>query len=176
MARDYIEIGSTPAGEDCAQVGSEGYERRARAECLRFIELIRKKLGPQPEGARLSVKSNPHDFGSYLSVVCFYDDTKEQAVEYAFRCEREAPTRWEAPATPALADRPAQPRLCDSCRSAAAEEVGADGEDAETAELLMSELGSDVADHCCDEVEAPGVTPPCTCACGVQHGRRTRAA
>ncbi len=62
--RDYIDLGSSPANEDCAQVGSENYSQKAREECVRFIELIRKVVGEEPEGAYLAVKSNPHDFGA----------------------------------------------------------------------------------------------------------------
>ncbi len=95
MPRDYMELGPAPCEEDCVQVTRKGgYLLKMREECLRFIELIRKKLGPEPEGARLSVKSNPHDFGTYLDVVCYYDDEDDEARRYAYRCEREAPRTW----------------------------------------------------------------------------------
>lgn len=93
--KDTIEIGSSPCDEDCVQVGADSYELLAREECNRFIELIRKKLGPEPEGARLFVKSNPHDFGTYLEVACRFDDENEAATRYAYRCEAEAPATWE---------------------------------------------------------------------------------
>lgn len=92
--REYLEIGSAPADEPCAQVGDPDYGIKATDECRRFIELIRATLGPEPHGARLTIKSFPHDFGSYLEVVCKFDPTIESAVAYAFRCEAEAPTRW----------------------------------------------------------------------------------
>lgn len=95
MARDYIDIGSTPTEEDCAQVGQPDYEKKARAECARFIQLIRQTLGEEPEGARLAVKSNPHDFGTYYEVVCYFEDSNEEATSYAYRCEAETPTKWD---------------------------------------------------------------------------------
>lgn len=95
--RDYIEIGPTPADEPCAQVGETDYEERAAGECKRFIALIRKTLGPEPEGARLVVRANNHDFGVYYNVVCRYDDSFPDAVSYAFRAESEAPARWSNP-------------------------------------------------------------------------------
>jgi hypothetical protein len=52
----------------------EDYMPRARAECQRFIALLRRKCGPEPEGARLAVKSFLHDFGDYLEVVCYFDE------------------------------------------------------------------------------------------------------
>ena len=96
MPRDYMDIGSAPADEPTAQVGSPNYAEEGRAECTRFLNLIRKTLGDEPPGARLAVKANPHDFGTYYSVVCHYDDEDEAAASYALRCESEAPKEWGA--------------------------------------------------------------------------------
>jgi hypothetical protein len=96
--RQTIEIGATPCEEDCVQFGSEGYEGAARAECRRFIDLIRACCGPEPEGARLFVKANRHDFGSYLEVACQFDDSLPEAVEYAFWVENgNGPRVWGEP-------------------------------------------------------------------------------
>ena len=93
--RDYISIGSAPCNEDCVQVNPEGdYHQDMRAECLRFLELVSKKLGPEPQGASLAIKGNPHDFGTYYDVVCYFDDGNEEAREYALLCEAEAPATW----------------------------------------------------------------------------------
>jgi hypothetical protein len=93
--RDYIDIGPSPADEPCAQLGSEGYEEKAHAECKRFIALIRKKFGPAPPGASLKIKSNAHDFGIYYEVVCYYDTEDKEAIDYAFKCESDTPLNWE---------------------------------------------------------------------------------
>lgn len=93
--RDYINIGATPADEPCAQVGEPNYQERAREECKRFIALLRKRFGNEPSGAQLKIKSFPHDFGSYLEVVCFYDPQLPESVDYAFRCEGETPLTWD---------------------------------------------------------------------------------
>lgn len=93
---EYIEIGPSPSDEPCAQVGSPDYEFLARKECSRFRDLIRKHLGPEPEGAYLIIKANPHDFGSYYEVMCKYDPSVPAAVEYAFRCDNDAPTYWDS--------------------------------------------------------------------------------
>lgn len=90
---DYLSIGSGPCEEACVQVSSD--LTAMKAECWRFINLIRKHLGPEPEGARLKVKSFPHDFGSYLEVVCFYDENNEAASDYALKCESDAPANWD---------------------------------------------------------------------------------
>ena len=94
--REYIELGSSPCDEECAQVGQADYETAARIrECLRFIDAIRAKLGPEPPGARLVVKGFSHDYGTYYEVVCWYDPKIDESVEYAFRCESESPKTWE---------------------------------------------------------------------------------
>ena len=93
--RDFMEIGSSPCDEPCAQVGEPDYYPRAKAECARFIELIRKKLGEEPAGAHLAVKSFPHDFGEYTEAVCYFDDHDEEARNYALLCESEAPRTWQ---------------------------------------------------------------------------------
>ena len=57
---NYFTLGPTPRDESCACVGEEDYEPRARKECRRFIALLRKKFGLEPEGARFGVKDFPH--------------------------------------------------------------------------------------------------------------------
>ena len=93
--RDFLSIGSSPCDEPCAQVGQRDYDEKAQEECRRFIELIRRTLGPEPEGARLAIKSFPHDFGDYLEVVCYFTTEITASVDYAYRCEAETPATWE---------------------------------------------------------------------------------
>jgi len=92
--KDYLTIGSSPCDEDCVSVGDDNYMVKQKKECRDFIDLIRDKLGQEPRGASLCVKSFPHDLGSYCEVVCKYDDANEEATEYAFKCEGDAPTTW----------------------------------------------------------------------------------
>jgi hypothetical protein len=96
--RDYIDIGSSPPGESCAQLGADGYWEQAKRECSEYIRHLRRVFGPEPDGARLAIMRNEHDFGTYLSVVCHYDDTIEASMTYAFRCESEGPEFWDADA------------------------------------------------------------------------------
>ena len=91
---DSVSIGPVPAEEDCECLGPNYDPTKARAECQRFIGLIRANLGPEPPGARLRVVIHPHDFGAYHDVVCEFVEEDEGATEYAYRCEAEAPTRW----------------------------------------------------------------------------------
>ena len=91
----YLSLAPTPVEEDCAQVGTTDYTARARNECRRFMALLRTKFGPEPEGARLAIKSFSHDFGDYLEVVCYFDETLPESVEYAYRCEENLPATWD---------------------------------------------------------------------------------
>src|SRR4051812_37419930 len=93
--RDCMDLGSAPPMEDCAQVGSTDYWERARRECRAYVALLRRVLGDEPPGASLSVKSHPHDFGTYLSVVCHFDPEINAAADYAFRCESDGPQAWD---------------------------------------------------------------------------------
>lgn len=93
--RNSISLGPTPSDEECQQVPYADVAA-ARAECRRYIGLIRKTLGAEPEGARLVIKRNEHEFGTYFDVECEYDDNNPQALAYAFRCEAEAPTVWDS--------------------------------------------------------------------------------
>ena len=94
--RECISIGPVPAEENCQQVGMPEYDAIvARKECERFIRHIRAAIGNEPEGASLKIKSNPHDFGNYLDVVCYFDDMNDEAANYAYRAEsNEVPSRW----------------------------------------------------------------------------------
>lgn len=92
---EYLEIGPCPPEEDCVGVGAENYEQKARKECNAFIEAIRKKLGNEPQGAQLRVKSSPHDFGTYYEVICSYNEVFPDSVDYAYKCESDSPATWK---------------------------------------------------------------------------------
>jgi hypothetical protein len=83
-----------PSDAACAQIGEEHYDLRARAECKRFIALLRATFGPEPSGAWLATKAFDHDFGTYYEIVCYFNPRVPKSIDYAFRCEREAPTSW----------------------------------------------------------------------------------
>lgn len=92
--RDSLDLGSAPSGEECAQVGRDDYHDRARRECRAYIHQLRRTFGEEPAGARLSIKANDHDFGTYWSVVCSFDGGNEAATDYAYRCES-GPESWD---------------------------------------------------------------------------------
>jgi hypothetical protein len=95
MASDYLTIGSSPAEENCAQVGKDGYSEQSQKECRAFVNQLTRQFGTPPEGARFAVKSFPHDFGSYKEVCVVYNDNIEEAIEFAYKVERESPAQWD---------------------------------------------------------------------------------
>lgn len=102
MAQGAIPLGPVPARESFARPGDSDYAARAFVECRRHIALLRRVIGPEPDGARLRVRRSEPDFDPYLDVVVEYDDGDPVAHAYAVRCDREAPTRWEEGITPKL--------------------------------------------------------------------------
>lgn len=92
---DYLELGQAPANEECAQIGDPNYRTNAIRECRAYIQAIRNYMGMEPDGAYLTYKSFPHDFGLFYEVVVRYDPENEAAVTYAFKRESKAPLTWE---------------------------------------------------------------------------------
>ena len=100
--RQYIEIGSVPYDEPCAQVGRDS-DAQMRAECRAFANQLRRMF---PCGD-FRVRRFAHDFGCYYEVVAYYDpdDRSERGVAqqqaaYAAECADEAgaPSRWDSQA------------------------------------------------------------------------------
>ena len=92
---DHVSIGPSPTNEQCAQVGEDDYYERSVKECRAYVRQLRRALGEEPEGASLAVKSNSHDFGVYREVACYFADNSQEAVDYAFRAEEQAPAEWD---------------------------------------------------------------------------------
>lgn len=92
---DELDVGCSPSSEECAQVGRDDYYHRAKVECHAYINQLRRMFGREPEGASLRVKVNPHDFGTYHSVVCRFDPNNKIAIEYAYRLESQGPEHWD---------------------------------------------------------------------------------
>lgn len=92
---DYIDIGPTPHGESCAQVGDADYPDRSLTECLVFkAQLV--SMFPPPPGASIVVRGHPHDFGTYREVAVRYDPSLGKATDYAFMLEANSPEFWDA--------------------------------------------------------------------------------
>lgn len=97
---EKISLGSSPAEEECAQVGEEGYTERALQEGVLYINLLHKTYAdfhgvPVPSGLRLQVQACPHDYGTYHEVFAIFDSEDEAAVLAAFWLDANAPTVWD---------------------------------------------------------------------------------
>ena len=96
MQKEMIFLGPAPAEESCAQIGDSNYPEASKAECRAYITAIKRVCGEPPEGAVLRVKSEQHDYGTYRECVVEYDGDNQAAAEFADKCDRHAPTTWEA--------------------------------------------------------------------------------
>jgi hypothetical protein len=96
---DDVTLGPTRSEEPCAQGGDERDDMKARAECRRFIPLLRETFGPEPSGTYLQAKAFPHDFGAYWEGVCHFNPDGPHSIAYALRLERESPTTWGSDGT-----------------------------------------------------------------------------
>lgn len=97
---ETLEIGATPYGEDCAQVGAKDYDYyfRARKECLAFIHQLRRHAangGVSLEGVTLKMRGSAHDFGTYYEVVAYFEDDDAAAQEAAHWLEADVPEFWD---------------------------------------------------------------------------------
>lgn len=95
-----LTIGSSPWGEDCAQTAHEGYAARAQLECRAFVAQLERfyataKGKPIPEGLRLKVTENPHDFGIYFEVAAVADENDSEAIEAAEFLADHGPEEWD---------------------------------------------------------------------------------
>lgn len=94
--RDYLNIGPTPCGEDCAQLGQDNFEKQASIEMNAFVnQLYRQFPEAESKGVTFAKKWFNHDFGRYGEVVAIYDDSDEDALNYAIMVENDTPEFWD---------------------------------------------------------------------------------
>jgi len=93
--RDFISIGPSPAEEECAQVGTEGFDHRNKMECVAYEAQLIRLFGEPPQGAYLAIKAFQHEFGTYREVVCYFDDNHPESIDYAFKLEGNSPAKWD---------------------------------------------------------------------------------
>ena len=94
MTREFIELGSAPYNEDCAQVGSKDYISDALQEGERYIKMLRRRFGKEPVHAKLAIKAFHHDFGTYHEVVCYYNEDDAESEGYCLWIENNLPGDW----------------------------------------------------------------------------------
>lgn len=99
---ERIEIGSSPWGEECAQVGQEDYHEVAHKECMAYKRQLGRILrangfdpDTMPEGFGFVIKGSPHDFGTYYEVVCRFNGDDERSWEILSFIEDNVPQLWD---------------------------------------------------------------------------------
>lgn len=94
--KDYLSLGAVPCNEDCVQVNRDAdYYPAMRAQAKVYKEQLERMFPEQPDGAYLTVKTFPHDFGSYCEVCVVFDSDNEAACEYAYNLENNTPECWD---------------------------------------------------------------------------------
>ena len=89
---DYLEIGTTPVDEECAQVGTDGYEEKVTREIEAFKAQIMRQFPKQCKRVKLIKKSFPHDFGSYYELCIVFE---QRECDAAFEIENNLPAEWD---------------------------------------------------------------------------------
>ena len=104
MALDYIELGPVPAGEPCAQIGTDNYLAKSLRECKVYQRML-ERLCPIPPGLPVAfvVRSHAHDFGPYREVSVRFCGGNQAAVDFAHHVDANAPDQWDAIARDELA-------------------------------------------------------------------------
>jgi hypothetical protein len=104
--RDYLDLAPTPADEPCAMVEKTGeYMPRMRAECRAFVGQLERAFPLAVEaGVYFRIKSNQHEFGSYLEVQACFDDEDEDQTQWAYLIEGYLPEAWDDQARAQLAE------------------------------------------------------------------------
>jgi hypothetical protein len=94
---DYLNLGSTPSDEDCAQVGSPDYENRANKELDAYMAQLERMFPGLETHKSMRFKKMwfPHDFGSYGEIVIVYDADNELEAATAIEIEWNTPTNWD---------------------------------------------------------------------------------
>lgn len=93
--RDYLTLGATPCEEPCAQVGEHNYSSKARREGNAYINQLKRMFGDPPGESYFTIKSFPHDFGTYHEVAIVFDPDNKIEVEFAYKLDRELPGNWD---------------------------------------------------------------------------------
>lgn len=98
--RDYLYLGEGPAEEDVAQMGAQAYKLVAKAQLVQYRALLRRTYKAEtgsdwPESCELAIKAEPHDFGTYYTLVAKYDTEDEAGMKAAFWAEGEGPVYWD---------------------------------------------------------------------------------
>jgi hypothetical protein len=99
---DYIEFDTTPSSEKCAQVGQPDYRTQAMREVHAMIGQLQREFPGSTDLVDCRPKWNSHDFGQYLTLRIYFDDTDETSTEMAYTIEAHWPEHWDTQALEAM--------------------------------------------------------------------------
>jgi len=92
---DSLELGPTPAMEDCAQVGWDNYVELSKMELKAYKNQLTRMFPNMPEGAYFKINRNPHDFGTYYELAIKYPVDDKEASDFAYMVENNLPENWD---------------------------------------------------------------------------------
>jgi len=92
---ENLSFGPVPYDEPCQQLGETYEPDLARKECRTFLNQLIREFGEPPEQAKLFIQSNPHDFGSYLTVDVKFNELDRAASDYAYMIDAKVPANWD---------------------------------------------------------------------------------
>lgn len=96
MSRTYETLGSVPANEECAQVGTDFYDVLSRIECDAYKHQLERVFGDQiRDGTYFGIKSFSHDFGRYHEVCFLFDDDDDSMNESFYLVDSSLPVDWD---------------------------------------------------------------------------------
>lgn len=90
-----LELGPTPSGEPCAQIGRDDATELNLMEVAAFRDQCMRAFPNIPDDARYIKVRGSHDFGTYYELGIKYNEDDEAAVNYAFEVEANVPEYWD---------------------------------------------------------------------------------
>ena len=94
---DYMEIGSSPTDEHCAQLGSDEYAVLSRIELNAYVHQLERMFPhvKETDSLKFAVKRFNHDFGTYAEVVIYFDTANDFEYNCAIDIEHNLPSNWD---------------------------------------------------------------------------------
>lgn len=102
---DEVDLGSTPTGEECVQVGEEDYYKWNRIELIAYVNQLKRQFPDMPRSLKFKISSNPHDFGTYHEVVVRFNADNEEDSNYAWNMQNSLPEYWDETAKNELKEK-----------------------------------------------------------------------
>lgn len=99
-----IDLSGTPVDEKCTcNNPNADYIPKQKAECRAFIGQLKRQFKERLEACpslSLAVKGNPHDFGTYYTVVAKYRETGDEekdakCEDLAYYLQDNLPEKWD---------------------------------------------------------------------------------